>query len=94
MFDSQQQVALVQLFFLQSLLNEQKQERAMNEKKHKPAARFAPASPSASANEARKRESSPWPEHRRFWHRRHWPKANHRSREVDESEREGAPVVF
>ena len=83
MFDSQQQVALVQLFFLQSLLNEQKQERAMNEKKNKasestPAARFAPASPSASANEARKRESSPWPEHRRFWHRRTWRKSEHR----------------
>ena len=91
MFDSQQQVALAQLFFLQSLFNEQKEEQVMNEKNSK-ASESKPAP--APKPKPREREASPWPEHRRFWHRRDWRKTEHRAPEGDESESEGAQVVF
>jgi hypothetical protein len=84
-FDLAQQIALVSLLSLQSQCKQQQQKRELamketNEKAcdPKPAAAFAPAPPS-EREEPREARPSPWPEHRRFWHRRIWRKPEHRS---------------
>ena len=69
--DPQLDVSLAQLLFLQSLRLQWKQEFAMKPSNHEPRRPQATHGPPANqAQPSAEKRPTPWPHHRRFWHRK------------------------
>ena len=76
--EPQLDIAVAQLLFLQTLRLQREQEFAVKEKNHQPQQSRrtgTPASATPQAATSPKKPATPWPHHRRFWHRQVHPAA-------------------